>query len=91
MSVANHDLILWLDEPGNGAGSYYKQISFFECEPVETQFGCVLFLGEREPWPSKGPKRTWIYAIKRMNPPVIEGTTRFSPVGNVIPVPMQTA
>jgi len=40
--VANHDLILWLDEPGRGLRSLplYKKISFCGCEAV-----CVLEMG----------------------------------------------
>ena len=47
MGEANHDLILYLDEPaGVWSGAFiYRQISFFECEAVEVWVGRVLFLG----------------------------------------------
>ena len=44
MSEANHDLILWLDEPG----FLYKKISFFEQGKEVDSEEATLFQGERE-------------------------------------------
>ena len=45
-AIAIHDLILWLDEPGIGSGTFiYKQISFLKFRGVSVRRAITLFLG----------------------------------------------
>jgi hypothetical protein len=48
------------------------QISFFEYQAVEGGVGGMPFLGRAGALASEEAKKTWIYVIKMMNPPVIE-------------------